>query len=253
MKIRKPTFYDEFICIGGDCPLTCCGGWYITVDKKGYKSYRKMGGIISKFAKKYILYDKEENIYYVKSDPVTKLCPMCNEEQLYNIIKEKGEDALSGLCKEFPRIVFQTCVGEEKYLSCACPQVVEMLYNLDHKILFVSELGTSASMNDIQMIPIWYSVNLQIREVMIDFIHKDELPLWFRQFYGMYILTKVKDDYIKEDYDSVCSEIAYYCFKDYREAVYEAWNKIEVNREQQFQSMYSLVCLAAEQIKKLFI
>lgn len=29
MNLLKTTFYDEFACIGAECPLTCCGGWKI--------------------------------------------------------------------------------------------------------------------------------------------------------------------------------------------------------------------------------
>lgn len=251
MKIMKPAFYDEFHCIGGDCLLTCCGGWLVTVDEKTYKSYRKMGGYIAKFAKKNILYDKDLKVYYVKYDPAVRLCPMCDEQQLCKIVKEKGEDALSDLCREFPRESFHTFITEERYLSCVCPKVVEMLCQLDKKISFITGIDTSRKALDVQLMPEWNSVNLQIREVMIDFIQKDEIPLWFRQFYGMYTLSKVKDDYLMVDYDNVCSQLAHYYVKSYSHTVYDVWQKVEVNREKQFESLRNPVSGAKEQILKV--
>lgn len=251
MNILKPNFYNEFHCIGGECPLTCCGGWLVTIDEKTYKTYRKMGGYIAKFAKKNIIYDSECKVYYIRHDPDVKLCPMCDEQQLCTIVKQKGPDALSDLCREFPRESFHTYVVEERYLSCVCPKVVELLCKLDTKITFEKEIDENAKKYDLKMMPEWNSVNLQIREVIVDFIQKDEMPLWFRQFYGMYTLSKVKPAYLSVDFDSVCSQMASYYVKSYRDTVYDVWQKVEVNREKQFQSMRLLVHAAEEQILKV--
>jgi lysine-N-methylase len=37
MNLLKTTFYDEFACIGAECPLTCCGGWKIEMEEKTLK------------------------------------------------------------------------------------------------------------------------------------------------------------------------------------------------------------------------
>ncbi|MGB8454189.1 MAG: hypothetical protein WCD89_17895 [Anaerocolumna sp.] len=44
MKILKPHYYDEFTCIGGECPDTCCAGWNIEVDKKSAEIYKNVPG-----------------------------------------------------------------------------------------------------------------------------------------------------------------------------------------------------------------
>ena len=40
-KIR-PDYYDEFSCIAGQCPITCCQEWKIAVDADGRKSFRRI-------------------------------------------------------------------------------------------------------------------------------------------------------------------------------------------------------------------
>ncbi|MCM1256282.1 MAG: flagellin lysine-N-methylase [Roseburia sp.] len=252
MKVIKPEIYDEFQCTGGKCPLTCCGGWVVMMDEKIYKSYRKMGGHIAKFAKKSILYAKEMNIYYVRHDPVTNMCPMCNEEQLCTIVIEKGMDASSQLCKEFPREQFRTIVGEERYLGCSCPVVVGMLYNLEKKISFITETGRKYKTEGLEILPEKDSVELQIREVMLDFIQKAETPLWFREFFGVYTLTKVREDYLKGDYNSVCEKLIHFYSKSFWEPLYLGLKDVEVNREQQFEIMCDFVSASAEQIMKCF-
>ena len=48
MNLLKTAFYDEFACIGAECPLTCCGGWMIAMEEKTLKDYRMMGGDVYK-------------------------------------------------------------------------------------------------------------------------------------------------------------------------------------------------------------
>ena len=44
MQITKPTFYNEFSCIAGSCPDTCCAGWQIMIDQNSLKKYRHCKG-----------------------------------------------------------------------------------------------------------------------------------------------------------------------------------------------------------------
>lgn len=39
MRYRKPQFYDNFHCIAGDCPDTCCAGWQILIDQESLEKY----------------------------------------------------------------------------------------------------------------------------------------------------------------------------------------------------------------------
>ena len=32
MQYIIPHYYKKFVCIGGDCPDTCCAGWQIMID-----------------------------------------------------------------------------------------------------------------------------------------------------------------------------------------------------------------------------
>ena len=71
MNLLKTTFYDEFACIGAECPLTCCGGWMIAMEEKTLKDYRMMGGEIGRFARKGVTYNSDlqsycAKLYYIK-------------------------------------------------------------------------------------------------------------------------------------------------------------------------------------------
>lgn len=39
MRYIKPGYYDDFVCIAGACPATCCAGWQIVIDEESLQTY----------------------------------------------------------------------------------------------------------------------------------------------------------------------------------------------------------------------
>lgn len=46
MKYHKPSFFDQFKCIGSACTDTCCAGWEIEVDETTAQGYLAEKGCI---------------------------------------------------------------------------------------------------------------------------------------------------------------------------------------------------------------
>lgn len=42
MTIRKPEYYDEFVCTADKCPFTCCREWKIEVDDETNEKWKKL-------------------------------------------------------------------------------------------------------------------------------------------------------------------------------------------------------------------
>ena len=42
MTIRKPEYYDEFVCTANKCPFTCCREWKIEVDNETNEKWKKL-------------------------------------------------------------------------------------------------------------------------------------------------------------------------------------------------------------------
>lgn len=40
MVTVKPDYYDDFRCLMGECPSSCCTLWQIDVDEKAYEYYQ---------------------------------------------------------------------------------------------------------------------------------------------------------------------------------------------------------------------
>ena len=44
MKLSKPSYYDQFQCIAGACPDSCCQEWEVLVDENTALRYLSLPG-----------------------------------------------------------------------------------------------------------------------------------------------------------------------------------------------------------------
>lgn len=137
MNLLKTTFYDEFACIGAECPLTCCGGWMIAMEEKTLKDYRMMGGEIGRFARKGVTYNSDLQSYIVRLRDTDGMCPMLNEDQLCEIVLNKGNKKLCRTCAIFPRETVRSYDTDEKYIFLGCPKAAQLLFEVSGKITFM--------------------------------------------------------------------------------------------------------------------
>ena len=38
MLVRVPDYFDQFACLAGDCPHSCCIGWEVVIDEDTARS-----------------------------------------------------------------------------------------------------------------------------------------------------------------------------------------------------------------------
>ncbi len=126
MKLLSTEDYVDFECIGGECPISCCGGdWSILIDKGMADYYRSLEG---KFGDRL-----REGIEDIDGSSVFKLnenrdCIFLNENKLCEIYRNLGEDKLCYTCKTYPRHFFN--VGDILFcfLTNSCPEVTRMIF-----------------------------------------------------------------------------------------------------------------------------
>ena len=100
MKISKPAYYDEFRCLAGDCPDSCCQEWDVDVDEKSAAFYRGLPGELGDRLRE-VLQDTEAGTVMTIQDG---RCPMWRADGLCRIQAELGEGALCQVCRQFPRL-----------------------------------------------------------------------------------------------------------------------------------------------------
>ena len=94
MQITKPTFYNEFSCIAGSCPDTCCAGWQIMIDQNSLKKYRHCKGAF----RNRLLNDIDWKEHSFRQ--YQKRCAFLNEDNLCDIYSEAGKDMLCDTCRK---------------------------------------------------------------------------------------------------------------------------------------------------------
>ena len=165
-KIFKIQNYDDFKCTADKCKFTCCSGWDVNIDKDTYIKWKnnKKSYILQNVIKT-INEGKEE--YFVNKE-IHESCPFLDKKGLCNIVKNDGEDYLSLTCHSFPRIenVFED--KKEFTLSCACPEVVEIISKLNDKIKILSNYDEEIEKT---------SLGVTVRELLIYIIQEQNISL----------------------------------------------------------------------------
>ncbi len=130
MQITKPTFYNEFSCIAGSCPDTCCAGWQIMIDQNSLKKYRHCKGAF----RNRLLNDIDWKEHSFRQ--YQKRCAFLNEDNLCDIYSEAGKDMLCDTCRKYPRHIEEFEGLRELSLSLSCPEAARIFLSHKEKIIF---------------------------------------------------------------------------------------------------------------------
>ncbi len=123
MVVTQPDYYDDFSCIAGDCPDSCCIGWQVIPDQEHLEFYNSLEGELGEAIR--------NGIIDVEGEPSFALCNgrccMLREDGLCKIQYALGENALSHVCGFYPRFVTELGLIREQGLSISCPEVARII------------------------------------------------------------------------------------------------------------------------------
>ncbi|HAT4308248.1 TPA: lysine-N-methylase [Clostridium perfringens] len=221
INMLKISGYNDFKCTANKCKFTCCEGWDINIDKDTYEKWKKdeknstylLNGVKTKECN-----SKEE--YFIKKETFEK-CPFLDGEGLCNIVKSHGEGYLSKTCHSFPRMNNNFGHKRELSLSCACPEVVEILDKIHEKIGMEPESSNDEEEDLLE---------LKIRESLIDIVSEEEFSLDERLLIGFDMLLNILEDESYTSEESLLEELEKYSDNEYRKEVAYVYNEIELNR-----------------------
>jgi len=156
----RPTYFDDFQCLAGDCRLTCCKGWHITFDKKDFMSMKRLTGSpefndrMSTALRRVRGGAFSVNFYGEIRLKEGGLCPLQCDNGLCMLQREKGHTALPVVCRIFPRIEAALPSGYyERDLSPACEGVLAMLWELPDGIEYRSDPLPAGQIERVPMVP----------------------------------------------------------------------------------------------------
>lgn len=135
MKWIETDYFKNFRCKCGDCRSSCCDAWDISVS---FDEYIRITGIecSEELSKKirYAFRDADHPTperYKLFARNYYGQCPLHGENGLCSLHAEKGESAISEICRVFPRSMH--CKGgvHRAVCSAGCEAVIEILRNTD--------------------------------------------------------------------------------------------------------------------------
>lgn len=125
MKVLSTEDYNDFACVGDQCPITCCGGsWMIIVDEDTEKLYRNVDGEFGERLKNGML-KQDGNTIFRLSDKGE--CIFLDEHKLCDIYKHLGPDKMCNVCKSYPRRI--DMIGDIAFchMTNSCPEVTRRI------------------------------------------------------------------------------------------------------------------------------
>ncbi len=130
MKLYAPGYYSDFKCIADKCKRSCCIGWEIDIDPVTLDKYRSdpsLHGVLSTV-------DTSDVPHFLLCEGGR--CPHLDPCGLCNIIKEKGEEYISEICREHPRFYNITGRGREVGLGLVCEEAARIVLSSDDYLDF---------------------------------------------------------------------------------------------------------------------
>ncbi|HBI60113.1 MAG TPA: hypothetical protein DDY31_02695 [Lachnospiraceae bacterium] len=137
-KVLSLDWVNQFRCIGGECPLTCCGGWNIALKENEIEMYENLQHPFREEILKAV--DAEEKCMKQSNGR----CILLTEDGWCRIVRECGEKYLSYTCTIFPRGTHTYGDTIEAYVEIVCPVVAGYLMKPEKIAFNLAELEEEA-------------------------------------------------------------------------------------------------------------
>lgn len=211
--------YDKFKCTADKCRFTCCEGWDVSIDEDTYNKWKKEEHKCNYILNNVKIKSCGSKREYFINKATKEVCPFLDKEGLCDVVKNNGEEYLSLTCHRFPRIenIFENTM--ELSLSCACPEVVELISSIDGKISMTSEnpINLKSSLSE-----------LKIRETLVNIIQQENFPLEYKLIISFQMLLNIlQNEKIREDY--LLKELEKYKNREYIKELIDMYGEIELN------------------------
>ena len=178
MYYRKPHYYEKFFCTADQCPDTCCAGWQIVIDENSLEKYSNVSGDFGIRLLNSI--DWREGIF----EQYDKRCSFLNSENLCDIYKELGAEALCDTCRLYPRHIEEFENLREFSLSLSCPVAAKMILECQEPVKFLEEQDEQEECeNDFEDFDfLLLDCLLEVREKLFSIVQNRKIPVEKRMF-----------------------------------------------------------------------
>jgi len=150
MELSYPAYYDQFSCLAGACPDSCCKEWEVEVDGEAAERYRQLPGELGQRLRTVLR--KEDGYTFMTIE--NGRCPMWRQDGLCRIHAQLGHDALCQTCRDYPRLRHDYGDFQELGLELSCPEAARLIFSDEQQILTQTLPGGDAPDYDMQLMDI---------------------------------------------------------------------------------------------------
>ncbi len=194
MILRMPSYYKEFKCKASECRDNCCiGNWDIDIDRKSLIKYEKIEGEFGERLKNNISYDEYPHFKLTKENR----CPFLDENNLCDIYKHLGKDALCEICTNHPRYYYWYDGIKEGGIGLACEEAARIIINQTEPFSYYDieipvEINRSYKKET-------YDYLFQIRSKIIAHLQNDSIPFGIRLNDILWYAQNCQDKFDEDD------------------------------------------------------
>lgn len=129
------SWYRRFSCIGGDCPLTCCCAedWTVAIVDEEIEMYKNLD---SPFRDEILsAIDIEKKVFISRGDLFgqddirSHDCGLITDEGLCKVVLNCGDEALTHVCRTYPRSMIMKNDWFFSHVDLTCPVVSKYLFD----------------------------------------------------------------------------------------------------------------------------
>ena len=184
MLIKKPSYFDSFRCIAGQCPDSCCKEWDVLVDPDKAEFYRSLPGQLGDRLRQ-VLKDEDGDTYMMIEN---RRCPMWRADGLCRIQAELGEGALCKTCREFPRLTHDYGDFIEYGLELSCPEAARIILSTPSSAFITEEVsGGEAPEYDAEIMEILLNSRENLHKILANSVHTPSETLAVMLMYGYHV------------------------------------------------------------------
>ena len=133
MQTLVPDYYEDFHCMAGACPHSCCIGWEVVIDPETARRYRTLPGPFGDRLRAALQADEEgADCFPLRGGR----CPFLDGGNLCEIHLRLGEAATSSTCRSHPRFIEEYGPFREISLAASCPAACRLLLGSREPLAF---------------------------------------------------------------------------------------------------------------------
>lgn len=232
MKYLSPDFYEDFKCIGGECPATCCAGeWTIYIDQETKKQYDSVPGAFGQTLKENIITTNDSLFAFRLTE--NGRCPFLDSDNLCEIYQQLGPEKLCNTCQIYPRVIFQYGDITFHTLTLSCPEVSRIILNRTSPISFSLREMPSKNENDPSTDWDWFNKLMSCFIFSIDLIQNRNYPLSARL--RVLLIFNFTLQTLLDDHKDISPLFEIYSNQDYLDEQLSSFSRLSSN----FPAMYS--------------